>query len=464
MTAPITIGAPILEHLPTKSVGGDTESFAFRRGMMAPTTVCVQAGTTDGQHHVYVTRDTEDALAWMLTDFDQIWWHNGIAFDAACILEWYPRLAMLLWAAFERGAMLDTMYLQRMIQVARGTGGPLGLDRVAAAYGVRPPTKVIEAEWEGQVYDVRTSFGLWYGASEIPEPWYSYADYDGEVMLPLANAMMGAAVTRPNPLVRLDDLATICRTYCGLHLSAVYGMHINPDAVGDLANAAHAAMKRLKSAALHNGFLKPKAATRKEIAAGLVVPGAFCKVRNLHPPKTWKTDRARGTWERRIAKHEGCVGCARQAVDADTGEGLWTKDTKLLQVRVTEAYEGNPPITQPKKDKKTGKRTGGGQIATSRDALQDSGNPELEAWSEYNEFAAVINKDLEIFKNSPVHAGIGLTNNMRPSSFSPNLLNFRRKGFLIASCPTCDFERTVDPKEAKTRLLCPICEPNVKIV
>jgi hypothetical protein len=487
----------------TRIIGGDTETFAFDRAYMAPTIVCVQWGLPDGSHAVEGTKDAEDTLAWMLGEHDQSWWHNGIGFDAPAIIASFPRIAHLVWAAFERGAFLDTMYLQRMIQIARGDiGGPLALDLVCQQWGIPPPTKVQEAAVPaghpraGEVVDVRTSFDLWYGADEIPDPWHSYADYDGIVQPKLAARQVEKYCTPKSPgapvMVRLEDLAQVCRTYFGLNLARVYGLRVDTTNVTTLANAAHNAIGRLREAAITNGFLKPAEATRKEIVSGYATEKKFCPVRDALTPAKFKTDAARTTWEKQKAKHANCSGCKVQATDAalvnrkrrdkhkedpaanalvlvsvaDAPDPAWKLDTAVLSATITEAYDGKPPLTEPKKDKATGKMTGGGSIARSRDVLQDSGNEELESWSAYNEWSAVVHKDLVMFEQSPIHAGIGVTNNLRPSSVNPNVLNLRRDGFIIATCPNpeCGYETQLDKaeygalKKSGRPLPCPACE------
>lgn len=491
-------------------IGADTETFAFGRAYMAPTIVCAQWGLPDGTHGVAVTKDAEDTLAWIL-EHDQSWWHNGIGFDAMAIIASYPRIAHLVWAAFERGAFLDTMYLQRMIQIARGDiGGPLALDQVCQLWGIPPPTKVQQATVPaghpraGEVVDVRTSFDLWYGADAIPDPWYTYADYDGIVQPVLTKRQVEKYCTPKvpggTPLVRLEDLAQVCRTYFGLNLARVYGLRVDPTNTKTLANAAHNAIKRLREAAITNGFLKPAAATRREISSGYAAPKKFCPERLALRPAKFKDERAALAWDRKHAKHANCPGCKVQATDAaltnrkriqahkdaikagaespppvalapvtEGPDPAWQLDTAVLTAAITVAYEGKPPLTEPKKDKATGKMKGGGTIARSRDVLQDSGNEELVSWSAYNEWSAVVHKDLVMFEQSPIHAGIGVTNNLRPSSFSPNVLNLRRDGFIIATCPNpeCEYEMQIDKKEyadmkkdgrLKAGLPCLVCE------
>lgn len=493
MSSPAPLAAPLpsaMSLLPRDALGGDSESFAIgERALQAPPTVCLQIGDHNGAHEVLITRRVRDGLYHL---FDrkrsQIWFHNG-PFDVACFLEWYPEpeLVDMIWTALLEGRVLDTMYLMRLAQVARGDiGGPLGLDAVAQMHGVRPPTKAIEAVVPaghpsglgGTTVDVRTSFGLWYGAEEIPEPWFSYADYDGEVMLPLASRMVERYCTlKPGggkfPMVRLEDIGMVVRNYVGHHLWRTYGLKVNPKAVADLAGAARAALVRLQDAARINGFLKPRFATRVEVAAAAArghKSPLVCPVRWESRPEVpaekgaaipEKLAKKLAAWDKRAAKHANCPGCKAQLVDPDTGALQWKKDTKALKAAVVRAYEGAPPLTEPKKDKKTGKMKGGGQVAISRHVLQDSMNEELERWSEYNEWAALMAKDMKIFARGVVHTRIGIANTLRITSADPNTLNFRRTSFYVAACPTCDYEATVDPREykgASTVILCPICE------
>jgi hypothetical protein len=494
----------------TAIIGCDTETHAFGRANMAPLIVCAQWGLPDGSHAVEVTANAEDRLAWML-EHDQSWWHNGVGFDAAAIIASYPRIAHLVWAAFERGSFLDTMYLQRMIQIARGDiGGPLALDLVCQSWGIPPPTKVIEATvpaWHprgGEVVDVRKSFDLWYGADAIPDPWYTYADYDGIVQPQLAARQVAKYCTPARagatPMVRLEDLAQVCRTYFGLNLARVYGLRVDTTNVATLANAAHNAIKRLREAAITNGFLKPAIATRVEVQSGYVAEKRVCPIRDAVPPVKFKNDKAKDQWQRRALKHRQCPGCKWHATDAaitnrkrikthkeelkaaeaaggagavaalvlvppaDGPDAAWKLDTANLTAAITVAYDGKPPLTEPKKNKQTGKMSGGGKIARSRDVLQDSGDEELTSWSAYNEWSAVVNKDLVMFEQSPIHAGIGVTNNLRPSSFAPNVLNLRRDGFTIATCPECGYECQLDKEQQKAlkkaggAMPCPVCE------
>lgn len=460
--ADLATGESVSLVLPASAWGCDTETFAVEKALQAPPMVCGQYGDVSGKHEVILTSDLGDLLREMFRpDREMIWFHNG-PFDLAVILEWYPQLAEFVWLALAEGRIFDTMYLARLIQIATGTMGPLGLDLVTQQYGIRPPTKEIQAEhpdFPGRMLDVRTSFGLWYMADEIPDPWFSYADYDGEVMLPLAARMVKRACTGDRPLVPLHTLATITRTQFCLGLSRTYGLRVRGESVKALQEVARVALTHLREAAQVNGFLKPKRPDRKK---GTVAHPSvkFCPVQYATKPSA-----------RQLAKHATCPGCVPQGVDPRTNELTWSKDTVALKKAVTLAYEGNPPLTEPTKKKVVRDdgstaivKSGGGQVATARHVLQDSGNEELDAWSQYNEYAALMAKDMPIFARGIVHSRIGIAASTRPTSSDPNVLNFRRTSFYLGVCPNpeCGFEMALDAREMKkgtnTIVLCPACE------
>jgi hypothetical protein len=408
------------------TIAYDTETFPFARGLQSPPIVCVQWATSPEQHAVEVTRDAEEALAWIF-EHDEIWAHHG-AYDACCTIEWYPRLREKVFAAYKDGRVLDTMLFERVIEIGTGQGrGPLGLDFVAGKWGVPEPTKAVEAthpDYPGQTFDVRRSFDLFYYADEIPEPWYSYADYDSVACLEIARRQCARfGWTRPagaKPLVSRDDLAQMARVAFSWQLQRNYGLKINPDAVGELERAADAAVGRLREAALLNGFIRPKLCGR----------GSF-----------------------------------KSPVRLPNGEIKYVLDTKVLKAAIADAYGGAPPMTPPKRSKDGGaKKAGGGNISRSRDTLQDSGEPKLEAWSEYNEWATLRAKDLKLFREEAVvHTRLGLTNTLRPTSSSPNVLNFRRNSFYVAHCPACGYETTLEIKLVTSlkpgeQVPCPHCD------
>lgn len=111
-----------------------------------------------------------------------------------------------------------------------------------------------------------------------------------------------------------------------------------------------------------------------------------------------------------------------------------TKNMKAIKAYVAEAYNGRPPKTKaseqcaacgkpedPACDK---------HVATSKAVLQESGDPVLEVFADYGEWAAVKNKDLpmlELGADWPIHTKWGIADTTRTTSSKPNVQNLRRK-------------------------------------
>lgn len=383
------------------TIAFDTETFGFRAGLQAPPVVTLQWATEDGRS-VEPTSRVAPAFEWVL-EHDLIISHHG-PYDFLCIAEWYPQFRPAIIAAFQEGRVWDTMIFERLVEIALGNPrSDLGLDSVAQRYGLPPPIKVQQAEWNGQMHDVRTSFGLFYMADEIPEPWHGYALYDGIATLGIQERQ----TKRWGHLIHPEYLAKVCRTHLARTWDRSYGLRVNPEAVGELEHIVDLMIERLREEALRLGFIRPK----------------LC---------------GRGSYK-------------TPAKDPATGQIIYSRDMKRIKAAVTAAYNGKPPLTP--KNRKTGK--GGGAVSTSKDTLQDSGSIELETWAEYGEMSAARSKDLKLLRTLTIHTKYSLTNSLRPISSGPNVANFRRNPFTVGTCSECAYETTLDPKDLKRAGACP---------
>lgn len=118
-----------------------------------------------------------------------------------------------------------------------------------------------------------------------------------------------------------------------------------------------------------------------------------------------------------------------------------SRDMKAIKALVTEAYDGNPPMTEAPKGKKGAERkekVAAGkakpfvpQVKTSSDVLRDSGHPVLEHLAEFGEWQSTLNKDVALFRAAgtyPVHTKYGIADTTRTTSAKPNIQNFSRGG------------------------------------
>jgi hypothetical protein len=119
-----------------------------------------------------------------------------------------------------------------------------------------------------------------------------------------------------------------------------------------------------------------------------------------------------------------------------------TKNMARLRAMVAEAYDGQPPMTEPprrtKKDAvKPRKKPFVPQVKTSRGVLEESGDPRLEAFAEYGEWASVENMvvpALEAGTRQPLHTRWRVVDSGRISSAAPNLTNLSARNKAIREC------------------------------
>lgn len=109
-----------------------------------------------------------------------------------------------------------------------------------------------------------------------------------------------------------------------------------------------------------------------------------------------------------------------------------TKDMKAIRAAVTEAFDGCPPMTEEKRNRPPGSKPFVPNVRTDKNTLLESGDPLLEIFAEYGEWAAVENKDLAegqdaLLRAPIVHTKFGIADTTRTTSSKPNLQNLRRK-------------------------------------
>ena len=107
-----------------------------------------------------------------------------------------------------------------------------------------------------------------------------------------------------------------------------------------------------------------------------------------------------------------------------------SKDTKVIKQAVWDAYGESPPLAKTGQQRvKDGLPWELKHIATNKVALADSGEPRLEGFAKYGEWAAVLNKDIDMLRGGlelPIHTRYGMADTTRTTSSGPNMQNFRR--------------------------------------
>lgn len=397
-------------------VSCDFETCRFRPGLQAPPPVCMSiAEPWSGGSPLLWTGDHEDrvsertmatifATSAIDTNFRRlvtlaadgkltIVGHN-FAYDAAVAMAWIPDVVEPLFAAYERGAIVDTMAFERIAEIGKFTGRKiLSLQVIGGAYGIQ-----VEKDEA-----TRTGYGQFYGEplAAYPRPFVKYPLDDADNTLELLKRQM----KRHGQNVHLADVAFLARRALWLQLVKTWGLRTDPDRLDVLR----------KATAEHVDHLRKLAAEAKiEIPnkKGVVEPTPLIRA---------------GEWQTKKDKHSGAV---RKVF-------CYPKNMAAIKAWVVRAYDGKPPTTDTGEELiKEGKladeaaAVAAGYISTSRVTLEESGDYILQQFAEYGQWSAVENKDLPMLERGavyPIHTKFGVADTLRSTSSDPNIQNFRRE-------------------------------------
>lgn len=346
-------------------VAFDFESCLIQPGLLAPPPVVLGIAYHDGIDVVPSEdgwRHMRSAVAKMLRA-PRIVGFN-VAFDMGLILQWFPELIAAVFAAYDQGRVLDAGIAERLGQIA--TGQPdqhYNLEKLAARYGI----EIVKAGTPRKAYAPLLGEPL----SAYPASAIEYIRIDADT-----HRRVWFRVRDRYPRVSDEAIADETRAALSLHLIAAWGLRTRPESVEALRQAAHDAVRQLRSGAREAGFLR---------------------------------------W----------------------GGLAWQRDTKAIKKAVFEAWEGSPPITAA--GAKLLRSRGRCALLTPDErfkfcashkiALLDSGDPALEAFGHYGEWSAVLSKDIDLLMGgtrAPIHTRFGIAGTTRSTSSAPNTQNFRR--------------------------------------
>jgi hypothetical protein len=377
----------------------DFETPLIRPALQAPPPVCSSYATaTDAG--IYATHELEAPFRAMVeaaADGKMFIVGHNWAYDACVALEWIDDIAEPLFAAYDRGHVLDTGIYERIAEIGKFTTRKiLSLEVVGGAYGVEV-TKDPE---------IRLGYGRLYG---LPLSAYSQGQRD----YPVADAVncrtiLERQIKRHGKHVNLADVAFLCRKQFWLQLTRNWGLKIDGARVSELRKATEESLDELKELAQESTIELP------------IV----------------KSER-RPEWRKKIGEP------APHPLLRDDG----TRDTRALKAWVCRAYDGKPPITDTGEQKiKDGEledeaaAVGLGYISTAAATLKESGDYCLEQFAEFGEWSAVLKKDVKMFERielddgrdipragMPVHTKFGIADTTRSTSAKPNVQNPRKK-------------------------------------
>lgn len=370
----------------------DFETCLIRPALQAPPPVCSSWANVDGAG-IYATKELDAPFRKMVEDAadGKIWivGHNW-AYDASVALEWIDGIAEALFAAYDRGHVIDTGIFERVAEIGKYTTRKiLSLEVVGGAYGVEV-TKDPE---------IRLGYGRLYG---LPLSAYSKGQHD----YPVADAVncrtiLERQLKRHGKHINLADVGFLCRKQWWLQLCRNWGLKIDGKRVGELRKAAEEQLEELRQLAQESVIDLPIAKGKR---AGEIVP---------HP----------------LLRADG------------------TRDMRAIKAWVSRAYDGRPPITDTGEQKlKDGEfddeeqAAAAGYVSTAAATLKESGDYCLEQFAEFGEWSAVLKKDVKMFETitlddgteiaragMPVHTKFGIADTTRSTSAKPNVQNPRKK-------------------------------------
>lgn len=355
----------------------DLETCLIRPGLQAPPVSVCSIFAPDRGAQLFGTWQLEEQVAYWLGQPDVTIIGHNIAYDMCCLFEWYPRLRKLIRKAYEANRILDTGLLWRIIEISKGDmRGGLALDRLCQMVGLEHQSKHSVDE-DGE--EIRLGFGKHWGTdlSQLTPAEVSYCQDDVVLCWKLFERIwnMGWA--------NVEDLGKLARTDFCLKTISAFGLRCDQSIVEKLEREAQEMIEILTLKAVELGFMrydkgKPNAIkTKKAYQSG--VADAF-KI----PTKCGE-------------------GRNRNTLYPDV-------DKDRLKVLVA-----------------LGLVTDTGAVSTSKSVLRASGEAKLIMLADLNEWLAVRNKDLPIFKQGVFHSRFGFANTLRTTSSKPNIQNFRKK-------------------------------------
>lgn len=355
----------------------DFESCLIRRGVPAPIPVCCGFYFKDEPPVLHGLYQLFPVLIRLLRDKRRCIVGHNIAYDMCLALEWgpvlgFPEIVELIFEAYDDDRIYDTLLAQRLTEIEEGDKrGKLGLDELCKRYGLFVEKHGLAADGR----EIRLSFGRYLGckASELPPEYFEYAIGD-----PMVTSELFKRIVRRG-YVKRKDLAELARNDLALKITSAFGMMTDEPRVVKLEAQARQRLIDLQAIMFENGCMR------------------------------WERYKPKPVKNTKVIKRL-CAAAYELQVDKDgmyVGPSVWVED-----------------LTNQ------GLLTAGGAMSTSALVLQESGDPLLMSLADYNEWAAVWNKDLKLFRtavNVPFHTRFGFAATLRTTSGGPNIQNFRKK-------------------------------------
>lgn len=329
-----------------REAGFDTETHAVQPGLACPPMV-VGSISEDGKERLLYPREMLEWLRARLRDHTRLVTANGVFdFGVACSLD--PSLIPLVFECLERGDFEDVLTNDALLEIGRGSFESMhGLAESVSKnlgehlekentwrlrYGELDGTKFEEWPEDARDYprkDAKKPLQVWRKQNEIPkrfiqtgEPESEFAEIPGE---------MREDDQEPGYL-NLDLAIYENRAHWALQLMEIWGVRTDPEMVETVTREVTAAHEATQQKFGEAGIYRLADWCRREKQCADKPPHKFVEGQCWRPWSSLK----------------GKAG---------------SKDGEVLKALVTEAYDGQPPMTESGED-----------VCTDRDVLMESGS------------------------------------------------------------------------------------------
>ena len=381
----------------------DTETHRFRPGTMAPPIVCVQWCVDDGAAQL-MTRRGEFAhasgalappsgntfsslLAYWINQGATLVGHH-IAYDMATLCAQDAELVPLVFAAYKRNQVTDTLLRQQLADIGRGKlrgcfHGPawVPIQYDLGSVGARHGYKVDKNDPWRLHYDLLSDVPLadWPGFTATVADERKGAKPGDEVRLvgeqaieyalgdPLATRAAYVGQAQRYPAELLVDEFSQARKFWALDLASYWGLRTSLRGVQSLESGARERHEELGAMLLEASLVRPKSRRDATLA----------------------------------------------------------RDTKAAKERMRRASDG----LGLEHDGFPLRLTKSGEVCLDSDACNSSGDPLLEAYAEFSSMSKVLSNDVEMLRKGtvvPMHTRFNIAETGRVTSSGPNVQNMRR--------------------------------------
>ncbi len=350
----------------------DTETELFAHGYMAPEIVCLQYCFDTGPAVLLHARADRvamlDLIRDALRDSDCMLVGHNVAYDLACLAALEPDLMPLIFAAYEADRITDTMYRQKLVDIARGRYRTRQYNLESCAEIHEYPSAVDKADpWRLRYAELAAvSLAYW------PPSAVRYALNDATA----TRWVYQSQAHRYHRTWLCDEFNQARKFFC-LRLMEVWGVRTDERGIESLRIGAMQEIENVR------GLL---------VDYGLV---------SLKSPK----------------KNDGVYKRNMKAVRE--------------RVRAAYAAQGKDyPRPKQQKDKVTGKlKPVSANPACDNDACQNADDYVLEQYAKYSQMSKVLAADVPMLAGGidhPIHTHFDIVESGRTSSSSPNIQNPRR--------------------------------------